>query len=367
MEISINLFSRISRRLLKRQINNEKFDKIFTFFRRLDRKTEDILEFITRKKHIFLIIILNLILFIALLFLFKHYFIFEDYVKKLPSLLTAASIMISLTIGYLISKFFAIKEERRAVINKFRDLQYQFQPYQRAFDNLREHLYRRFPFEYKHSIPYKKLISMPEFWEGENIPCYGISFVRALFELTGDLFYFNDFDVDHRIIPKEQLLKYDEALSQLEGTLARRKHYKYLLKDFALDEQKDLDNNIVNSETPFVKISASKIAKEGEMSFWKTLEFWQIKFEEAHRLVLIMLNNIDFIQYYRANPLRENIFILLLSSIGGIFMPLILMFFNVSNSFVIFKYGLILFILGFVSILYNLSTELTSKSVYNLD
>jgi hypothetical protein len=366
MEKPINFFSRIPYKLFKHQTNNKKFDKVFTFFRKLDRKTEKTISFLHKKRHILILIVINLIIFSLLEFLFRKHLNSVNYISNLPHLLTAASIMISLIISYLISKFFAIKEERREVINKFRDLQYNFQPYQRAFYDLKEHLYRRFNFNFQLGTPYKEVLRNLD-WNDENVPASGISFVRALSELSDDLFYFNDFDVDYRIIPKEQLLRYDEALSQLEGTLARRKHYKYLLRDFSLNEQGDLENNIVNSETPFVKISASKIAKKDEMSYWRTLEFWQTKFEEAHRLVLIMLNHIDFIQNYKANLLKRNVFILIISSLGGIFMPLAIMFFNIPYQHIIFKYGFIIFVLGFISTLYNLSIDLTSKSMYNIN
>ena len=368
MEKRINFFSDIASKVFKKHISNRRYDKIFTYFRKLDRRAESILLFLKIQKHNIILIIINIAILFFLEFLFRKYFKFDikELKENLNVLLTAASILIALTISFLISKYFAINQERRDIVNKYRNLQYEFQPYQRAFYDLKEHLYRRFKFNFQFGIPYRKVLHNLD-WNDPNVHASGISFVRALSELSDDLFFFNDFDVDFRIIPKEQLLKYDCALGHLGGTLARSKRYEPLLEDFSLDKGKGLDNNIINSTTIFIERSASKIAKNDEMSYWKTLEFWQTKFAEAHRLVSIMLNYVDFIQNYDAKFIKKGVFILIISAIGGIFTPLILLFFDVPFFYILMKYGLILFILSFTSTLYYLAVEFSSKSMYNIN
>ena len=286
----------------------------------------------------------------------------------LKVLLSASSIIVSIIIGFMVTKYFDIKKFRLEMLNKFIKLQSSLNEYQNAFYWLADQLSRKYPIDPKYPIDYRKLKADPNFWQDDKNKPYGSLFVRSLREFGVHHWEFRDFEIDNKIMSKNYLLLINEAITDVNGTLTRYKHYKYVLSDFGLPQKQDLSLSNIADESLGVKYHALRISPKDEKNNWKNLEFWYNRIIEATDITEKMINLLPFIHDYKAKTIKRPMVFLILASFFGIFIPLILLSFviNILFEYVLMYVSVIGFLICFLILIGILYREITSTKILSI-
>ncbi|MCK5476878.1 MAG: hypothetical protein KAI55_03075 [Candidatus Aenigmarchaeota archaeon] len=352
----------------------KKFGKYVNKARKLDKQLLHLIIYLKRnhKK----IILYSIILVGCLVLLTKNWnwldisLINEKEIDNiLKILISASSIIVSIIIGFMVTKFFDIKKFRLDMLNKFISLQSKLNEYQNAFYWFADQLSRKYPIDPKYPTDYRKLKADLKFWENyeENKP-YGSLFVRSLREFGLHHWEFRNYEIDNKIMNKEYLLLINEAITQVNGTLTRYKHYKHVLSDFGLPQRQDLSLSNVADESLGVKYHAMRISPENEKNDWKNLEFWYDRVIEATDITEKMINLLPFIHDYKAKTIKIPMIFLMFASVFGIIIPLLLLSLVINNQFEYFlTYSSITgFLLCFIVLIRILYKEVTSKTILSI-
>lgn len=362
---------------LFRKNKPKKFGKYTNQARELDKKISMLLIYL-KKNLIKLILYLSFIIILILLVLlvYKNWnwlnislIDSQEIDSILKVLISASSIIVSIIIGFMVTKYFDIKKFRFEILNKFINLQSKLNEYQNAFYWFADQLSRKYPVDPKYPIDYKKLKADQSFWENyeENKP-YGSLFVRSLREFGVHHWEFRDYEIDNKIMSKKYLLLINEAITDVNGTLTRFKHYKHVLSDFGLPQQQDLSLSNVADESLGVKYHAMRISPDDEKSNWENLEFWYNRVIEATDITEKMINLLPFIHDYKAKTIKIPIIFLMSASVFGIIIPLFLLSLVINSQFEYFlTYCSITgFLFCFIVLVRILYKEVTSKTILSI-
>lgn len=290
-------------------------------------------------------------------------------------LLSASSIIVSLMIAFVISKYFDIQNFRKTELSKFIKLQKNLTQYLKVFYHLGDQLERKYHLKPKYPLDHKGALKDQEY---SNNPSNrgekpdACIFTSALREAGYYAANFDEYEVNRRIIPKNNLKKIEECLSFLSGVLSRQKYYKYLLEDLEIDESyrhSSFFSDIKIAEgTLFVKEFSMDISPKNERKNWETLEYWNNRIDDAYSIVLKMLILTNYLHDYKAILIRKLLRPLLLISIFGIILPLLMLSIQFTEDFeyyitFISLIGFLLFFIYSIALVYS---ELTSDNIQRL-
>jgi len=121
-------------------------------------------------------------------------------------------------------------------------------------------------------------------------------------------------------VEPETLQMTEERLAHLSSTLCRRKHYKWLLRDLAIDFTDDFDT--VNIAEGHMQAYAEKLPCAPDDD-WRTLSFWEDAVNRALGLVERMLPMVPSIFHYRPVFTRRLGLEILAICVFGLLIPLI--------------------------------------------
>ncbi len=260
-----------------------------------------------------------LVVFISLIIAKFLIFNFE----VLNVIIVSASVIVTLITGFLFNEYSNLKKFRIKKLNSFAELQKDLLPYQRAFEEVSRQLRRKNNnLDFLLGKDYMKFRKDIDFWEN-NENAYGIDFVKALYELGSHSIDVPDFELSQSIINKSLLDRLHEAAIEASGLLARKKHYKHILDDLKLKSGNDFkDIKIVEDIAGFKNLI--KIISDGYTGDWRTLDFWEIKIQEAVDILDKMKAYSRFIYEFDSKKLKNFSRYLILSSFFGVIIPILL-------------------------------------------
>lgn len=363
--ILTNIFKKLGK---KRKI----FQKYIILANKIDSHIIYFINFIIRNiKFIFTFLIFIIVF---SFFLLKYWdwinpqfinFIYLD--ELLKTLITASSIIVSIIIGFIVSKYFDIKQIRIKMLDKFVELQTKINEYQNAFYDLADHMARHYKIDPKYPINYHKLMRDMEFIEDEKNKPFAALFIRSIREFGYFHWDYSDYDIKNNLMDKHYILHLDESIKYVVGVLSRFKHYKYVLEDLSLPKNQNLDSiKIVNSD--LIKYYALKISPENEKSNWDYFGFWHNRFEEANELIEKMINLFPFLFEYDASTIKKPMIYLIIGAFSGIIIPLLLLAIeiNIILKLTLTYFVLLIFIFCFLKLISLFYSEITSKKIHYL-
>lgn len=293
-------------------------------------------------------------------------------IRQLQSnLLTASSIIISLTIAFVISKYFDIQKFRTSELNKFINLQNKIVQYQRAFDQLGAQLERKYQLNPKYPLDHIKALNDLDYsWNkvDRSLKPDACIFTSAFRQFGARYWEYDDFDLKRKIMPKSLLKKLEICATNLFGMLDREKNYKYILEDLGINQTLNFSDIKIAQYTYLVKEEAMQISPKKERDSWENLDFWRDRIYEANTIVDKMLKISLYLHDYKAKLLRRYLRFLLMSSIFGIILPLLLLSLTFSEGFEYYLTYVSIggFLLSFILILALIYSELTSIDIQRL-
>ena len=239
----------------------------------------------------------------------------------LSLIIVSASLIVTLTMGFIFQEYKDINILRREKLNRFAELQRELIPYQRAFVTLsRQLMNKNKQIDFLLGKDYIKLRKNMKFWEN-NKNAYGIDFVKALYEFGSDHFNMPDYETDYSIISKKFLEIMHHAIVELSSLLARRKHYKYVFENLGIKENKRFGKTIIADESDFLKYEIKPIIKNYSGN-WKSVDFWQLKIEEVLDILDKMEAASIFIYSYTSKTITKFSKHFIILSLFGILTPL---------------------------------------------
>ena len=308
-------------------------------------------------------------------FLNPHIVSFEEIKGIQAQLLTASSIIVSLLITYVISKFFDIQNFRKSELNKFIKLQNRLVQYLKVFYHLGDQLERKYQLRPKYPLDHNRALRDEEYSNNPDNRAAkpdACIFTSALREAGSQSSYFDDYEINRKIMSKNHLKKLESCLSYLSGVLDRQKFYKYILEDFGVSESHRHSTYFstinIAEDTLFVKEMAMDISRKNERDDWDNLEFWRNRIDEANVILMKMLKLADFLHDYKANLIRKLLRLLVIISIFGIILPLLLlsMQFNEDFEYCLTYMSIAGFLICFIFIISYVYSELTSVDIQSL-
>lgn len=339
-----------------------------------------IIKFFTARKSVYGISIITIFLMLFVIairidYLNPHLIPILELKQVQSDLLTASSIIVSLLISFVISKYFAIQQFRTSQLKKFVKLQNRIVPYQQAFYQLGHELERKYQLKPKYPLHHLRAYKDMDYsWNRANreLKPDACIFVSALQEFGVGNWDFDDFDLKRRIMPKTYLQKLEKCSTNLFGMLDREKNYKYILEDLGVDETLWHSSYFfdikIASGTYLVKEYAMKISPKNERDNWEDLDFWRNRIDDANLILDKMLKTSSYLHDYTANLLRTFLLFLVTISIFGIILPLLLLSISFSENFEYYLTYVSIggFLLFFILILSLIYSELTSIDIQRL-
>jgi len=362
-------FYRIQIDMWKRRINPHNYPGFFKFFRLI--KTPKIVCSLA----IFTIFLMLYTISIKIDYLTPTIIPFNEIKQIQAHLLSASSIIVSLLIAFVISKYFDVQRYRTSELNKFIRLQNRLVLYQRAFYHLGDQLERKYQLKPKYFLDHNKALRDYEY---SNNPANRAEkpdaciFTSALREFGFQSSNFEDFDLNRKIMSKSYLNKLKSCLSYLWGVLDRQKYYKYILEDLSIDESLRHSSKFsmikIAENTLFVKEVAMLISPKTEKENWENLEFWNNRINEANTILDKMLKLSNYLHDYKANLIRSLLRPLVIISVFGIILPLLLLSvqFNEEFEYYLTYFSIVGFLLFFILIIGYIYSELTSTDFQRL-
>lgn len=267
-----------------------------------------------------LLVIYGVIFIIAISYILISVSIFFNQ-DVLNPIIVSASLIVTLITGFMFQEYKDINILRREKLNRFVELQRKLLPYQIVFDTLSRQLRNKNEkIDFLLGQDYVKLRTA-EFWE-KNKNAYGIDFVRSLYELGSNHFNVPNFEKTSSIISKKLLENMHKAIIELSGVLARRKHYKYIFENLGIKENNDFSKIIIANESNFLKYDIQPLIQKYKGD-WKSLDFWQLKIEEAADILEKMKSASRFIYSYNSKTITKFSKYLIMTSLFGILIPLL--------------------------------------------
>lgn len=355
--------------MLKRRINPHNFPSIFK-----------VLDIFKKPSAVYSLAIITIFMMLCIILskidLLNPKIIAFNEVKEIQAqLLAASSIIVSLLIAYVISKYFDIQNFRKTELNKFIKLQNRLVQYLNVFYHLGDQLERKYHLKPKYPLDHKKALRDEEY-------CYNPAnrtekpdaciFTSTLREAGSQSSFFDNYEINRKIMPKGYLKKLESCLSYLSGVLDREKYYKFVLEDLGINEifwHSDCFSIIKIAEnTLFIEKMSLGISPKDERSDWENLEFWRNRIDEAHIILIKMLKLSNYLHDYRANLIRRLLLPLVIISIFGIILPLILLSiqFNEDFEYYLTYMSIAGFLIFFIYIISCVYSELTSVDIQRL-
>lgn len=245
---------------------------------------------------------------------------FEDLQSIFPLLIPSTLVLVSILVGVGIAVYITIMEQRQNMLSRFVYLQDEFQKYREAFSSLATQLANRNHLDLQYGKKYDDLCADTEFWHNADNRPYITIFVRALHDVGDQWYQVGDFESQGLVVEPETLQMTEERLSHLSGTLCRRKHYKWLLRDLAIDFTDDFDT--VNIAEGHMQAYAEKLPRAPDDD-WRTLSFWEDAINRALSLVERMLPIVPSIFHYRPVFIRRLGLEISAICVFGLLIPLI--------------------------------------------
>lgn len=245
---------------------------------------------------------------------------FEDLQSIFPLLIPSTLVLVSILVGVGIVVYAAIREQRQNMLSRFVYLQDEFQKYCDAFGRLATQISNLHHLDLQYGKKYDDLYADTKFWRDAAKNPYATIFVRALHDV-GDLWLgVGNFESQGLLMEPETVQMSEERLSHLSSTLSRRKHYRWLLRDLAIDFTDEFDT--VNIAEGHMQVFAERLPCAPDDD-WRTLSFWQDAINEALGLVEKMLPIVPFIFQYRPVFIKHLGLEILAICVFGLLIPLI--------------------------------------------
>lgn len=243
--------------------------------------------------------------------------------SALTVVITSASIIVALIIGFLFNSFFNIKQIRLEKLSRFSELQKRLIPYQRAFYIWTDQIRRRNEkIDFQLGIPYMQLRKSIDFWE-KNSNAYAIDFVKSLYEVGSKWWEIPDFEKTHSIVNEENLKNMYEGIIEANGLLTRRKHYKHIFRILGWKDTDDFNAiTVADSSLGMEHLVKPLLTKKTDN--WRVLEFWYAKIDEATDILERMISNGRFVYSFVSKDIKKLSYYLLLISLFGVIIPLLL-------------------------------------------
>jgi hypothetical protein len=300
---------------------------------------------------------------------------FKEIQEIQVQLLTASSIIVSLLIAYVISKFFDVQNFRKSELQKFIKLQNRLVQYLKVFYHLGDQLERKYRLRPKYPLDHNRALrdegysNNPDNRAAKPDACI---FTSALREAGSRSSYFDDYELNRKIMSKSHLKMLQSCLSYLSGVLDRQKFYKYILEDFGISENRRHSTYFstikIAEDTLFVREMSMDICRKNERDDWDNLEFWRNRIDESNVLLLKMLKLADYLHDYKATLIRKLLRPLLIISIFGIIIPMLLLSIQFNENFEYYLTYVSIggFLIFFILIIAYVYSELTSVDIQSL-
>jgi len=262
-------------------------------------------------------------IYLVALFVMVLSLILSDYIPlekaSLVVIITSASIINAIVIGFLFDAYFKIKQFQLGKLSKFCEIQNELVPYQQVFGRLVDQILRKNK-EIKLYLdrPYTELRRDVNFWKNQD--AYAIDFLRALYEVSQ--VKIPDFEETGTIIRQENLEIMYEAITEANALLTRKKYYKHIFPILGFKVTEDFDKIIIADSSLGMESLVKPLIKKPSDN-WKTLEFWYEKIIEATNILSRMKGISVFVYHFVPKDIRELSLVLIFSLVCGVIVPLV--------------------------------------------
>lgn len=217
----------------------------------------------------------------------------EKLFEIFPLLVGSSSIIVSILIGYLFTRFSELKTFAKERFNRFVLLQKELNKYQEAFYWFSEAISQKFKIERQIPKSYDSLLKNIDFWEDDKQKPSSTLFARDFYEVGKDYIDFQDYELQINIIPENRIDQIWNIVSNIGGTLGRYKHYRHVLEELGLNPDAKFESIKIVDDILGVRIHAEKL-KPYPILAWDSLAFWE---EQVN-------NAIDIVERMKANPIK---------------------------------------------------------------
>lgn len=243
--------------------------------------------------------------------------------ELLRVIVSSTAIVVGLIVGFLFNSYFHLKQMRFERLSRFVRLQDRLRLYQEAFRSLSQQLVERYrsKVDFQLNKTLRQLARDIDFAQTEYFEA--VMWVHAIWDVGSSSFQTPDFELTDAIVTKERLQELYGAMQWACSLLTREKRYKYVLKTLGFQVTSDFDQIFIADSQYGLQYVATRLLKKNEGQDFRTLRFWQDRFEECLDLLERMKAHGRFIYSFVSDPIRKLSAYLLFVSIFGIVVPLV--------------------------------------------
>lgn len=220
---------------------------------------------------------------------------YEKLFEIFPLLVGSSSIIVSILIGYLFTRFSELKTFTKERFNRFVLLQEELNKYQEAFYWFSEAISRKFKIERQIPKPYDSLRKNIDFWEDDKQKPSSTLFARDFYEVGKDYLEYRDYELKRNIIPENKIEQIWNSITNIGGTLARYKHYHHVIEELGLNPDAKFESIKIVDDILGVRVHAEQLKPYPTLA-WDSLAFWE---EQVN-------NAIDIVERMKANPIKTH-------------------------------------------------------------